>query len=358
MPFKRPTLAELIKLGQAAFDAKLPDADARMKKSILNVCAAVIGALTNGTYGYLDYLAQNLLPQTQDDYHLLRTGALYGLSPEAAVAAQGTANFTGIEGTPVPDGTELEDSAGNLYRTVGDAVLGVGNTAIQVAALSGGASGNLDGGAPLFLTEAIAGVDAKATVSDDGFTGGFDAEDIKTAFRARVLSRIQSPPGGSGTKADYEKWTRSSLPGITRVSVAGTLRGPGTVDVRFVLDGRDNPIPLSGDLATVQAALEANAPLTDVPGIEAIAPDAVAIDYTLPAARFATDEQQEAARQALDDLHLSLAIGEGLAVQAKVIPALAAVSANLQVANVLVSPAGDVAADPTKVLVRGDVIFA
>jgi uncharacterized phage protein gp47/JayE len=110
MPFKRPTLKELIKQARAAFDARLPDADARLKQSILNVNAAVMAGLVNGTYGYLDYLAQNLNQQTQDEFYLVRTGQLYGLAPNPAVLSSGNANFTGIDTTPVPSGTELADS--------------------------------------------------------------------------------------------------------------------------------------------------------------------------------------------------------------------------------------------------------
>lgn len=357
MPFRRPTLGELIKRAQASFDAKLPGADARLKQSILNVCSAVLGGVANGIYGYLDYVAQNLLPNGQDSYFLLRTGQLYGLAPMPSVAASGNANFTGIATTNVPSGTELKDSGGNLYKTTATVALGVGDTLIPVLAKFGGEAGNLEAGSPLTLTMAIAGVDAVATVDGDGFTGGLDAEDVETDFRARVLARIQTPPGGSGTVGDYARWARTALPDLTRVTVEGALRGAGTVDVRFVCDNRPDPIPTSPDLVTVQAALEANAPLTDVPGILAIAPVPVDVDYVLAVARFSTPTQQAAAQQALVDLHLSLAIGEGLALQGKVIPALSAVPAN-DAATMVSTPNADIAADPTKVLMLGTVAFA
>jgi uncharacterized phage protein gp47/JayE len=356
MPFKRPTLKELIKQARAAFDARLPDADARLKQSILNVNAAVMAGLVNGTYGYLDYLAQNLNQQTQDEFYLVRTGQLYGLAPNPAVLSSGNANFTGIDTTPVPSGTELADSGGNLYETSADAVLGVGNTLIAVAAKFGGADGNLEPGAPLYLTSAITGVAASAAVDDDGFSGGMDAEDIGTAFRARVIARIQTPPGGAGTLADYERWTKAALAEVTRVTVTGAGRGAGTVDVRFVCDNRVDPIPLAGDLAAVLAELQANAPLTDVAGIGVPAPVAANVDYALPLSRFATADQQAAAVAALGDLHKTLAIGEGLSVQAKVIPALTSVSAR-PTTSVIITPVVDIAPDVTKVLLLGNVTF-
>lgn len=358
MPFTRPNLSQLVKQAQAAFDAKLPGADARLKKSVLNIAAAVMAGLVNGVYGYLDYLAQNLLPQNADAYTLLRQGALYGLSPTPAMAASGVANFTGVDGTAVPSGTQLQDSAGNLYATTADANLGVGATAIPVAAQFGGADGNLEAGAPLNLAAAISGVDAIATVDDDGFSGGADAEDIPTAFRARLIARIQTPPGGSGTVSDYEKWTREATPGVTRVTVAGGLRGAGTVDLRFLFDGRADPVPLSADLASVLAAVQANAPLTDVPGIQAIAPVAEVIDYTLPVARFSTPEQQSAAVQALSDMHLALKIGDGLSIQANAVPALAAVPGQAGASSVVTSPSVNIDPDPTKFLQLGNVVFS
>jgi hypothetical protein len=129
------------------------------------------------------------------------------------------------------------------------------------------------------------------------------------------------------------------------------------VDVRFVCDNRTDPIPLAGDRTAVLAVLQANAPLTDVAGIDTPAPVAANVDYVLPLSRFATVGQQAAARAALADLHDTLAIGEGLAVQAKVIPALTAVAAQSS-PSVITSPAADIAPDVTKVLLLGNVTFA
>lgn len=352
MPFTRPTLSQLRQQSRAAIASKLPGSDGTLRRSFIGVIADTLAGLVNGLYGFLDYCADQLFPQTQDNYFLLREGALFGLTPFPAVPSSGKANFTGVEGTPVPDKTPLTDSLGNPYQTVGAVNLGAGATDIPVVALTGGADGNLASGAPLTLFTGISGVDGTAFVDSDGFTGGVDAETMD-AFRARVISRMQNPPGGSGTKADYEKWALE-VPGVTRATANGLERGAGTVNIRFVMDGRADPIPLSADIAAVQASIDASRPLTD--DALAAAPTGTSVDYTLSDA-LVPAASRPAVAAALAELHRDLAIGDGLSIQSQAVPGIASVS-GIKKGVFLTSPNADIDPDPTVVLLLGNITYA
>lgn len=351
MPFTRPTLSALRLQARAAISSKLPGSDGTLRRSILGVSADTLAGLVNGVYGFLDWCARQILPQSQDEYFLIRTGSNYGLSPNPAVAASGNALFTGIATTPVPGGTLLTDSLGNEYKTVGTVNLGSGATAIPITALLGGAFGNLAATAPLALESAISGVDGTAAVDSAGLSGGIDAEDIED-FRKRVLVRMQNPPGGSGTKADYEKWALA-IPGVTRATAKGLERGAGTVNVRFTMDGRADPIPLSADITAVQASIDANKPLTD--DALAVAPTGTPVDYTLSSAAVPV-ASRDAVKAALQQMHRAMAIGDGLSLQSQPIPSIASVAGVK--GNFLVTPSADIAPDPTVVLLLGNVTYS
>jgi len=114
MPFRRPNLAQLIGQFTTAFNARLAGADATVKASNVGVSAIVFGGGINGCYSYLDYLAQQILPPTQDWFFLVRTGGLYRLTPNPGAQSAGSALFSGIAVQDVPAGSQLQDGAGNL----------------------------------------------------------------------------------------------------------------------------------------------------------------------------------------------------------------------------------------------------
>ena len=60
---------------------------------------------------------------------------------------------------------------------------------------------------------------------------------------------------------DYVRWARQQ-PGVTRAWCYPEWLGAGTVGVAFVMDGRVNVLPLAGDVAAVQAALDIERPVT------------------------------------------------------------------------------------------------
>ncbi len=351
MPFKRPTLSDLRLRARALFAAKLKGADSTLPRSNITVSSDVIAALVYGIYGYADWLARQALPNTADDwYYLLRWGALFGMAPKPATTASGNALFTGTAGTAVDNHTQLQDSLGNLYKTTAAATLITGNTSIPIKAVEGGAFGNLPAGAPMTLLTANPGINGAVVVDGAGLSGGVDTETAQ-AFGVRIADRVKNPPSGSGTIADYERWALS-VPGVTRATATPAEDGPGTVTVRFVMDGNPNGfLPGHDEIAAVDAVIQADKPLTDVVTVKA--PNPQTVNYTLSPSVPAS--VRPAIAQALAAMHAGLDIGAGLSVQAQIIPAIFA--AGHIKAKFLTQPANDILPDPTKVLTLGTIAY-
>ena len=126
------------------------------------------------------------------------------------------------------------------------------------------------------MSSAVPGVNAIATAAT-AISGGADVEGTE-AWRARILAEIRKPPQG-GCKDDYVAWALS-VPGVTRAWVYPGEQGPGTVVVRFVRDDDvSGPIPDAGEVATVQAAIDALRPVTA--NVSVVAPVPVVQNYSI-----------------------------------------------------------------------------
>ena len=193
MPFARPTLPTLRLQARARINARIAGADGRPRRSVLGILADIFAGMLWGAYGYLDYLAGQLLPDTATDY-LPRWTGIYGQAPNSSTLAAGNAIFTGIAPSPIPVDTQLVDQTGVAYQTTAAAVLvGAGTATVPIAALVGGSNGNQDPGTILTLVSAVPGVAGTAAVDSNGLKGGIDVESI-TSQRARLLTRIRNPP--------------------------------------------------------------------------------------------------------------------------------------------------------------------
>lgn len=275
MPFARPTLKTLIDRAIADIDARLPGADARLPMSNLNVLAHTHGAGVHGLYGYLEWLARQLMIDTAEVEHLDRWSSIWGVDRVPAAAATGSVTFTGTTGVVVPAGTALARTDGVQYLTTAEVTLVAGTATAGVVAAVAGATGNLTGGT-LSLVTPIAGVDASAQVTVAGLTSGADIE-TDDDLRARLLSRIQAPPHG-GAQHDYVAWALE-VAGVTRAWVYPGELGLGTVTVRFVRDDDASPIPDAGEVAAVQAYIDSVRPVTAQ--VTVAAPVAVPLNFTI-----------------------------------------------------------------------------
>lgn len=276
MPFARPTLAELIERNQAEMEARLPGADARTRRSNLAVLARVNAAAAHGLYGYLDWAARQVFPDTADAENLDRWAQIWAVSRKAPAFAVGTLAFTGAAGAVIPQGSVL--AFGELEFAVdADVMLAGGTGTGAVTALEPGAASNLPVGAVLAFVSPVSGISAAATVAAGGLVNGADAE-TDAALRERLLDRIGQPPEG-GAAHDYIAWALQ-VPGITRAWVYPEELGAGTVTVRVVSDtAAAGLIPDAPKIAEVQAWINARRPVTAQPTV--VAPIATPLNMSI-----------------------------------------------------------------------------
>ncbi|QXI13221.1 baseplate J/gp47 family protein [Pseudomonas zeae] len=272
MPFEIPSLPVLIKRTQSdlASDA--------LRQSDAQVLARTLGGAVYGLYGYLDWIAQQILPDKADDSTLERIAALRLNQPrKPAQAAKGSVRFTATLGAVLDVDTLLQSTDGRTYKVTAARIARNGINTTTVAALEAGSLGNADTGLTLSLVQPIAGILSNTfVVLAPGLTGGV-AEESLESLRSRVIRSYRLIPHG-GSAQDYETWALE-CPGITRAWCRGNFLGPGTVGVFVMRDDDLQPIPNEQQLADVLAYIEPLRPVTA--DVRVLAPVQVLVNYKL-----------------------------------------------------------------------------
>lgn len=276
MSYARPTLRTLIDRAVADINARLPEADARLAFSNLNVLAYVHGGAAHGLYGFIDWLSRQVIIDTAEVEFLERWAGIWGITRIAAAPATGSVGFTGTNGTAIDAGTALQRADGVQYETSAAGTIAAGVATVAVVAVDGGADSNALTGVELSLVSPVSGLDTITTVAAAGLIGGADIE-TDAALRARLLARIQQPPHG-GAEHDYEAWALE-VAGVTRAWVYPAELGLGTVTVRFVRDNDASIIPDAGEVTAVQTYIDALRPVTAQ--VTVAAPVAASINFTI-----------------------------------------------------------------------------
>lgn len=280
MPYNRPTLEGAVENVRGDFATRFPGADTRTRRSPIDVFARVIGYTHHTIYGFVAWLAKQLMADTAETDWLVRHGNIFGVTRKPSAYATGVLNVAGTAGAQIPAGAMWQRTDGTQYLTDAAVTIGIDGTAeVVVTAMLPSVGGNAVAATPVNIVSPVAGVVSQAVVSSLGMSGGADDESDDD-LRARVLARIQWPPHG-GSRDDYEAWALS-IPGVTRAWTFPLANGPGSVIVRFMMDDTySDGIPQSGDVATVQAYI-------DLPEIRPVqstvtvaAPIAVPVSFTI-----------------------------------------------------------------------------
>ena len=119
----------------------------------------------HGLYGYLDFLAKQLFPDTAESEYLRRWARIWRVTPAEATAATGEVTFAGNNGVAIPQGTRLQASDGAEYRTDEAVSIASGTATVSVTAQASGEAGDLAAGTELQLVSSLAGVEGAATVA-------------------------------------------------------------------------------------------------------------------------------------------------------------------------------------------------
>lgn len=350
MPFGRPLLSDLITRSQSDFDGRLLGSDSRLLRSFLNVLAKVVAGGFHLIYGFLAWIARQILPDTCDEDGVLRWASLKKLVRVSGVQASGHLSLTGT-GTPtVLAGTLLQRGDGVEVLATAPATIASGVASLAVQAVLPGVAGNSDAGMVFTFVSPVGGVNSTAPVDGSGLTGGIDEETVEE-LRVRVLDALADPPAG-GNDGDYQKWAKSASPEVTRVWVYPNLTGLGTVGVAFVMDNRPVIIPLSGDVALVQAAIDAVRPVTAA--ATAFAPTASALNYSITLTPN-TAPVQAAVTAALADLHSREAEPGGTLLISHIRQAVSEAAGETD--SVITSPTANVTAASGHISTLGTITF-
>lgn len=349
MPFSRPSPQQIRDRMAAEVEAALPGADARRRRSVEEILVRAVAIASHELHGHLAWVARQILPDSAEAELLDRHAAIWGITRRPAAAARGAVTVTGAVGAVLPAGAEMRRGDDARFTLDADVVIGSGGTGTgQVTATTAGAAGNTAAATRLALIAPVAGILPELVVGSAGLAAGADAE-ADAALRARVLARIQQPPAG-GASVDYVAWAQS-VPGVDRVWVYPRWLGAGTVGVTFL--GPAAAIPAAPLVAAVQAAIDAERPVTAA--VTVFAPVPVAVPVTIQIAPDTT-ATRAAVLAALQDAFAAEAEPGGTLRLSRVSAAVSLAAG--EVWHRITAPAADVARAPGQVSALGTVTFA
>lgn len=349
MPFKRPTLAELVEQIETDIDSRLPDAGAKARRSVLGVLARAVGGVGHLLFGYLGWLSKQVFVHSAEAAYLDLHGRVWGIPRKAAAAATGDVTITGTAGTTVPAGTELLAVDGRRYTVTVDTLVEPAGAAVPVAATVSGLAGNATAGLALTLQTPLPGVESRAVVAAGGLSGGADEEQDEP-YRGRILARIQQPPAG-GAPHDYVAWALE-VAGVGQAWCYARELGAGTVTVR-ILDS-DGAIPDATLLAAVAAHIETVRPVG--PEITVVAPLAVAMDVEIAGLNPATAEVKAAVEAELVDLLRREAFPGGTILVSHIREAISLAAGETD--HQLIAPAADVVHGVGEIATLGQITWS
>lgn len=350
MSITRPTLPELTARAETDLSGRLLDGATPLSRSVVSVLARVQAGQTHGLYGYLEWLKDQPMVDKAEAEYLDRHARIWKVQRKAAVAAKGTVTIPGAEGAVLLKGTELQRVDGALYTVDADVTATGGAALATITASAAGETGNTVAGVALTLTAPVTAMESTATIGVAGLTGGVD-EEIDESLRARLLTRIQSPPHG-GKPLDYEGWALE-VAGITRAWVYPRHMGAGTVGVAIVADDADDgPLPSPALVSVAQEYIDSMRPATAEAFVFAPAPLVVDITMALTPDTSAT---RAAVQAELGDLFAREAIPGGTILLSHLREAVSVSSG--EVDNVITTPTSDIVASGILFPVLGIVTF-
>ena len=344
MPFDTPTLPVLVNRTQSdlASDA--------LRRSDAQVLSRALSGTAYGLYGYLDWIARQILPDTADEETLERVANLRLNQPrKAAQPAAGTASFTAAAGRAVDVDTLMQANDGRVYRVTESGTTVAGANVAKLEAIDAGTLGNIEAGMVLTLIQPVEGLVSTFTVLAPGLVGGIAQESVES-LRARVVRSYRVVPHG-GSKEDYETWALE-CPGVTRAWCRRNYMGPGTVGVFVMRDGDATPIPDAAQLADVWSHIEPLRPVTAE--LYVIAPVPVPVTYRI---RLTPDTGavRAAVEAQLIDLHSREAgLGDPLLLT-HIAEAISGATGETD--HKLTAPLADVPAAPNQLLTYGGCVW-
>ncbi len=255
------SLAQLAAEATSAFVQSVQGTATKLWPNVWRVESKVLALIGFEMEQRRAWLVRQQFASTADRPWLIRHGFEYGLQPEPASTAMGTATATANPGTVVPIGLQYARGDGATFSTVATVSATGNSVSVELEADEAAAAGNTPAGTTLTLVnpdDAPAGL-ARICVVDaaadgTGLSGGADEEETE-AFRARVLFRKRNPPMG-GSEPDYVEWVQAAVPTAVQVFVDSFENDTRSVWVQFRVSDQANGIPTAGQVAAAQAYVD------------------------------------------------------------------------------------------------------
>jgi len=258
MPWVETTLQERRDRIRADFLARTTTGDAVLRRSVENVYSYVLAGVAHGLGGFVSWGARQVIPNEDADLDsMLRWANNYLTIPQVpAVAAQGSATFTGVDTTELPAGTVVTNRDGVSFTTDALGTVSGGSVTVSITAVEAGAAGNTLAGADILLSSPIVDIDSAGTTTA-GLTGGAD-EETKLGVLERLRQRLKNPPRGGGT-GDYVAWALE-IGSVTRAYEFPQEPSTGWVTV-IVIDDVSGPIPGAQTIIDAQENVDLYRPI-------------------------------------------------------------------------------------------------
>ncbi|WP_164058064.1 baseplate J/gp47 family protein [Serratia marcescens] len=256
--FSRPTLPQLIANIRSDLLTRFED-DVLLRRLDAEVYARVQAAAVHTVYGYIDYLARNMLPDLADAEWLVRHGAIKRCPRKSETPASGHVRWEGVpDDVEIATGTKVLRDDQQSYTVTATTKSGGGLLRAPVLADVAGGIGNADDGVIIRLEAPITNLPSAGYA--DSISGGEDVEPLET-WRARIMERWFYTPQG-GADHDYVIWAKE-VPGVSRAWTFRHYRGVGTVGVMLATGDPSHPAPSP---QVVEAARQHILPLAPIAG--------------------------------------------------------------------------------------------
>lgn len=363
MPYPVPTQAELNARALSDMKVRLEGSDPQLRLSFENIFGHVVAGAVHGTHKHLEYVGNQLFPDTADEEGLLKWGGVWGVVRNEAAKSTGIVTGTGAVAATVPAGTELKNAQDAIYTVDNLETVDGGGllTAVEVTAQLAGNDQNLGVSSVLTLVSPVAGIDGTFIVDASAVDGGLDLETIE-AYRIRIVDRISDPPRG-GASGDYETWAKE-IAGVTRAWEDENFFGFGTVRVLFARDNDVVPLPDAAEIQTVQDYLQETdgsgkiiggvAPIFVTTTVGAYVTETLNVTVSIQrAAGFSTEEGEDSVETALKDLLFEIAAPNTTLRISQIREAISRSPA--EVYHTMTAPAADVTSGASGILFLGTV---
>ena len=195
------------------------------------IIGEAIGKLAEITSYNVIAAADAQMIDTATGADLYRLAGFYGLSLKPAGGSSGFITFSASNTVAIVQGTQLIDGTGLKYQVAAGGTYANG-ASIPITSVDTGTGTNLATGSSLRWVSAPAFSAPTALVASPGLSGGSNAE-TDDQLRARVLSRLQNPPGG-GNWSQFAQLAMNSSTQVQQAFVYPVYNGPSTVQVCVV----------------------------------------------------------------------------------------------------------------------------